>query len=75
MQYLFQHELQALQLLSVMSEISPMIIKIIMKEYTVMRAIDYFCIEKEFCLFSITVINATNLYIFNSSNVIILRPL
>lgn len=75
MQYLFQREWQALQLLPVTSEVSPMIIKIIMKEYTVMRAIHFSCIEKEVCLFSIAVINAPDFYVFNSFNVIILGPL
>lgn len=74
MQNLFQHELQALELLPVMSEVSPMIIKMIMKEYAVMKSIHYSCIEKEVCLFSITVINAPDFSVFNSSDVIILGP-
>lgn len=77
MQYLFQHELQALELLPVISEVSPMMIKIIIEENTAMRGIilvlkreiHYSCIEKEVCLFSLTVINAPNFYVFNSSSV------
>lgn len=51
MQYLLQHELQASELLPVISEVSPMIIKIIIEEYTVMRAIRFSCIKEENTLF------------------------
>lgn len=51
MQYLFQHELQALKLLPVVSEVSTMIIKIIIEEYIVMRAIHYSCIKEGNTLF------------------------
>lgn len=47
MQYLFQHELQALKLLSVMSEVSPMIIKIIMKEYAFMTAKTHIVLDQK----------------------------
>lgn len=55
-----------------MREVSSVIIKMIMKEYTVMRVIHYFCIEKEVCLFSITVINAPYFHAFTSSAIVIL---
>lgn len=51
MQYLFQHELQALELLPVISEVSPMMIKIKIEENTAMRAMHYSCIKKGNTLF------------------------
>lgn len=51
MQYLFQHELQALELLPVIREVNPMKIKIIIEEHIVMRAIHYSCIKEGNTLF------------------------
>lgn len=42
-----------------------------MKEYTIMRAINYSCIEREVCLFSISMINAPDFYAFTSSTVVV----
>ena len=55
-----------------MREVSPTITKMIMKEYTVMRAIHYSRIEREVCLFSISMINAPYFHAFTSSTIVIL---
>jgi len=55
-----------------MREVSPTITKMIMKEYTVMRAIHYSRIEREVCLFSISTINAPDFYLVTSFTVVVL---
>lgn len=69
--FFFQHKLQALESPPVIREVSLTIIKMIMKEYTIMRAINYSCIEREVCLFSISMINAPDFYAFTSSTVVV----